>query len=153
MYYLRQQTKVSGPFSATQLRGMLHRGRVARSDKVSTDRQSWVPVADCSDIVGAAVAAPVQSAAATTPAAAPVRANDGFVWHYTVHGVQQETTADTLALQNLVVTGEVAPEELVWRDGFLDWVAVRDVAELAEAVAAAQAASAQPFDFFRGGGG
>jgi hypothetical protein len=152
MYYLRQQTKVSGPFSALQLRGMLQRGRVARSDKVSTDRQSWVPVADCSDIVAAAVVAPVQSAAAATPAATPARANDGFVWHYTVHGAQQETTADTVALQNLVATGEVGPEELVWRDGFLDWVTVRDVAELAGAVAAAQAASTQAFDFFRGGG-
>ena len=154
MYYLRQQTKISGPFSAQQLRGMLHRGRAARSDKVSTDRQSWVPLADCPDIVGAAVAAPAPSTTTTsaTPAAAPALVNDGFVWHYTVHGAQQETTADTGTLRQLVAAGEVGPEELVWRDGLLDWVTVRDVAELAAAVAAAQAASAQTFNFFPGGG-
>jgi hypothetical protein len=151
MYYLRQQTKVSGPFSAVQLRGMLQRGRVARSDKVSTDRQNWVPVADCPDIVGAVNAAPVPSAA-SPPAAAPAQINDGFAWHYTVHGAQQEAPVDTGKLQQLVATGEVGPEELVWRDGFLDWVTVRDVPELAGAVAAAQAANSQAFNFCPGGG-
>lgn len=150
MYYLRQQTKVSGPFSAEQLRGMLHRGRVARFDKVSTDRQNWVPVANCPDIVAAATQAP--AAAAAAPSAAPAQANDGFVWHYTVQGAQQEATLDTPALHNLVATGAVGPEELVWRDGFLDWMKVREVPELATAVAAAEEAGTRAFDFFPGGG-
>lgn len=144
MYYLRQQTKVSGPFSAQQLRGMLQRGRAARSDKVSTDRQSWVAVGECPDIVGTPAIAPTQ-AAATSPVPAPPA--DGFSWHYTVHGAQQDAPVDTGALQNLVAGGTVGPEELVWRDGFLDWVTVRDVAELAAALAAAQSSAMQAFNF------
>lgn len=150
MYYLRQQTKVSGPFTAQQVRGMLQRGRAARSDKVSTDRQHWVPVADCPDIVGAvAVAAPAPTAAAVPVSAQPA---DGFAWHYTLHGAQQETTVDTATLQNLVATSVVGPDELVWRDGFLDWVKVCDTTELAGSLAAAQASALQAFNFFPGGG-
>lgn len=144
MYYLRQQTKVSGPFTAQQLRGMLQRGRAARSDKVSTDRQNWVAVGDCADIVALPAVAPTQIAAESPVPAPPA---DGFSWHYTVHGAQQDAPVDTGALQNLVAGGTVGPEELVWRDGFLDWVTVRDVAELASALAAAQSSAMQAFNF------
>lgn len=127
MYFVRQQTRISGPFPADQIRAMLRRGRVARSDKVSTDRETWQVISDCPEIVEPPAAAPADEPAAAAPVA------DDYKWFYTSRGVQQPESTDTATLQGLVASGVVGPADVVWRDGFPDWVAVSAVAELTAA--------------------
>jgi len=69
MYYLRQQTRVSGPFSPEQMRTLLHKGRVARSDKISTDRVTWRAIGECPAPAAAAAEPP-------KPPADPFRLDD-----------------------------------------------------------------------------
>lgn len=121
MYYLRQQTKVSGPFSVEQLKSLLYRGRVARSDKISTDKQMWTSIADCAEIT--------QRPAAASQSAAPAA---GVEWFYTQGGAEQPTAVGTDALKAMIAAGVVGDDEMVWRQGFEEWRTLRSVAEFAD---------------------
>jgi TM2 domain-containing membrane protein YozV len=132
MYYLRQQTRVSGPFSLEQVRMLLHKGRVARSDKISTDRETWRPIGDCQEIVEHVAAA---AAATATPEPEPVAVvEDGYEWFYAIAGVQQPTSIGTVGLRELIAAGQIAATDLVWREGFGDWQPISAVGELADVV-------------------
>lgn len=133
MYFLRQRTRVSGPFSADQIKALLHRGRVARSDKVSIDRVTWQSIADVSELVERPQ--PIEAVAAEpVVVAAP---QDTRLWHYTRGGAQQDSPIDTAQLKSLVASGEVGGGEMVWTEGFASWQAVASVPELASAAGAA----------------
>ena len=129
MYYLRQRTRVSGPFSADQIRALLHRGRIARSDKVSTDRTTWQSIAEMPGLLDR------PPAVEATPEAPPNNAppQDARVWYHTLGGVQQPTPVDTETLRQMVQAGGVGPAEMVWTDGFPDWQPVSSVAEFTSA--------------------
>lgn len=129
MYYLRQQTRISGPFSTEQLRSLLHRGRVARSDKISTDKATWIPISECPDIAQRPVVA-----AQPAPAAEPVVVGDGLEWFYTLGGAEQPAAVTTEALAEMVAAGRIQGGEMVWRQGFEDWKPLESVPEFAAAL-------------------
>jgi hypothetical protein len=133
MYFLRQRTRVSGPFSADQIKALLHRGRVARSDKVSTDRITWLSIADVPDLVDRPQ--PIEAVAPEPVAAAAPQ--DSRLWHYTQGGTQQPAAIDTVRLKGLVASGEVGAGEMVWTDGLANWQPVASVPELAPTAGAA----------------
>ncbi len=64
-------------------------------------------------------------------------------WFYAKHG-KQEGPVDTVALQAKVRSGEVAPTDLVWKEGMASWTAAGDVFELAAAPAAPVAPAPSP---------
>ena len=128
MYYIRQQTRISGPFPAEQVRTMLRRGRVTRSDKVSTDRQTWLAISDCGELIE-------QAPAVEETPADPTPATDGYAWFYTRNGVQQQESIDTPTLSSLIVAGAVSRTDMVWREGFAAWAVVATIPELAAAIA------------------
>lgn len=121
MYYLRQQTQISGPFTVEQLTSLLHRGRVARSDKISADKKSWIRISECPEIVQRPVA-PTQS----TPA---------VEWFYTRGGAEQPNPVGADAILAMLAAGSLGSHEMVWRDGFDGWRPLVDVPEFAAAVA------------------
>lgn len=129
-YYLRQQTRVSGPFTVGQLTSLLQRGRVARSDKISVDKVTWIAIADCPEIAPRAVQAASQSGPAT-------RNEDGIDWFYTVGGTEQRDPVGTGAILQLIAAGIVGGDELVWRQGFVDWRPITAVEQFTHALTAA----------------
>ncbi|MDA0768518.1 MAG: GYF domain-containing protein [Verrucomicrobia bacterium] len=69
-------------------------------------------------------------------------------WYYAKHG-KQEGPVDLATLQGKFQSGELAPTDLVWREGMAEWTAVGSVAEVsavpgAAAGEAAVASSAAP---------
>ncbi len=85
------------------------------------------------------------------------------VWHVVVNGDQQGPFAP-VQLGEMLTAGTIDWEVYVWREGFDNWLAARDVPELVEAItgqpqegAAPAAAAAAPADMggdpFAGGGG
>lgn len=140
MYYLRQRTNVSGPFTAEQIKGMLHRGRVARSDKVSTDRVSWRAIGSTREII--ALLHPADSVAAEE---AEVEAGvveevdvgqeslDNRRWYYAIDGQRNDDdpSVGTMELLELIATRKLCGTDKVWRDGFEGWRPVAEVPELA----------------------
>lgn len=132
MYFLRQRTRVSGPFTADQIKGLLHRGRIARSDKVSTDRTTWQSIAETPELIDRPQ--PVEAEPVQPPSDAPPP--DMRLWYHTRGGVQQPASVDTETLRQLVQSGQVGPAEMVWTEGFPDWQPVASVAEIAPAATA-----------------
>lgn len=133
-YYLRQQARVSGPFTPQHLTALLRRGLVARSDKVSVDKATWITIADCAAIVARPVAAASPPAVVATP-------DDGVEWFYTVGGTDQPDAVASAALVQLIAAGTVGRKELVWREGFSDWRPVTEVEPFAAAFGVAEAAA------------
>lgn len=131
MYFLRQRTRVSGPFTADQIKGLLHRGRIARSDKVSTDRTTWQSIAETPELIDRPQPAEPEPEPVPTPSNGPP--SDTRLWYHTRGGVQQPAAVDTETLRQLVQSGQVGGMEMVWTEGFPDWQPVSSVAEIAPA--------------------
>lgn len=136
-YYLRQQARVSGPFTAKELASLLRRGRVARSDKVSVDKVTWIAIADSPDVAPRAVQAPVASEFLP-------RNEDGIEWFYTSGGTEQPNPVGTNTILQLIAGGKVEPDDLVWRQGFEDW---RPLINVEQFVAAVRASKQAAFSF------
>lgn len=130
MYYLRQRTNVSGPFTVEQIKGMLHRGRVARSDKVSTDRSSWRAIGSTREIIDLLHPAEPFAEEDAEVVEEPV---DNRRWYYTIGGQYDEKRkdVDTRKLRELIVTRQVRETDKVWMQGFADWQSVATIPELA----------------------
>jgi hypothetical protein len=62
-------------------------------------------------------------------------------WYY-AHAGQQSGPISAADLKMLAVIGQLAPEDLVWRDGMSEWIPARKVRGLFGGEAAAQAAAA-----------
>lgn len=62
-------------------------------------------------------------------------------WHYAKNG-KQEGPVDTATLQSKLQTGELAPTDLVWKEGMAEWKPAGEVPELT--VAAPSPSPAQP---------
>lgn len=127
MYYLRQQTRVSGPFPPEHIRGLLHRGRVARSDKVSTDQTNWRPIAEVQEILARPQSAEPVAAEPDAQHTVEPQVKDTRMWHYTRGGDQQPDPVDTDTLRQLVQFGQVGSGDHVWTEGFDTWQTVASV--------------------------
>lgn len=56
-------------------------------------------------------------------------------WHYAKHG-KQEGPVDTATLQSKLQSGELAPTDLVWKEGMAEWKPAGEVPELSAGDAA-----------------
>lgn len=64
-------------------------------------------------------------------------------WYYAKHG-KQEGPVDLATLQNMVQSGQVAPTDLVWREGMAEWTPAQKVPEVNQPSGEASAAPASP---------
>lgn len=84
-------------------------------------------------------------AAAPAAAAAPVAAPpaDDLEWHIAVDG-DQMGPYDSAQIQEMLAAGQITDETYIWRDGFDDWLPLRDVPEFGAGGEAQPAAAAAP---------
>lgn len=140
-YWLRQRTKVTGTFTAEQIKGFLHRGTVARFDKVSCDGMTWEAIGNTPHIVDLLRVADPLTSDPEPLFAVEVEARDPRVWHYTRRGERARDPVDTDTLRRLVRAAEVGAKDQVWTDGFGDsWRTVESVECLANDLPAPPAA-------------
>ncbi len=140
-YYLRSRGKVLGPFPLDRLQTMKTRGQLGRTHQVSTDRQTWVAASALPELFAQAPEAivfePAESEfvqAEGEPSAVPASHGSGpnapsAAWFYHVGG-QQLGPASAMELRRLLTSGELGPEDMVWREGMESWAAIEDVPEL-----------------------
>lgn len=64
-------------------------------------------------------------------------------WYF-AKGGQQQGPVPAATLRGLIQSGQVGPDDLVWRDGLADWVPARSAPELGDVVAGTGQASAGP---------
>lgn len=141
-YYLRSRGKILGPFGVDRLQVMKSRGQLGRSHQVSTDRQTWVAAGTLAELFPVAerttrvepIETPVDEAVELALPAANLNPSGGpnaptAAWFYHVGG-QQFGPAPATELRRLLAEGELAPEDMVWRDGMESWSPIEDVPEL-----------------------
>jgi predicted Zn finger-like uncharacterized protein len=121
------------------------------------------------DDFASAQAGAFQAPAAEEPAAQaaapqePAAAADGFEWHIAVEGEQMGPYEST-QIREMMAAGQIGDETYIWRDGFDDWLPLRDVPDFgagqeaapqpaAPAAAPQPAAPAADSPFAIGGGG
>jgi len=146
-YFIRARGKVMGPFSLERLQTMRNRGQLSRIHEVSTDKQSWQTAA--SFISSATATAdgnssnnqePDPQGDASQPSSdsrPPDPAGNKAAWYYHVAG-EMNGPVNIMDLRSLVSSRQLTSEELVWREGFADWVPISDVPELKHLTAGTQ---------------
>ncbi len=145
-WYVRARGRILGPLTWAQLQSLRDRGKLARFDEVSQDRQTWIR-ADRVPRLFPQVETP-RSRSSTTASAgladfivlddddtdvasntAALVIEDDSDWYFardrTQHGPVRLSQ-----LQRMVDAGEIGPETLVWRHGLEQWMPGSHVEEL-----------------------
>jgi hypothetical protein len=148
--YLRVKGRVLGPYDREKLLVMVCRGQLGRMHEVSMDGTHWVRAATYSELFAGA---PVKLVARDMPVASPPPAArqagsadagiylseegpvepaapaqsampspTGQQWYYDHAGTQNGPVEESI-LRQLLATGELAPNALVWSDGMKQWMA------------------------------
>lgn len=140
-YFIRARGKTMGPFSLERLRTMRSRGQLSRVHEISTDKQNWHSAANLDVLVAANGSGGVgatdeqemslkqESAPAQGESGPPAPAGSKAVWYYHVGG-EMHGPVSLMELRGLVSSRQLTSDDLVWKDGLADWLAVPDVPEL-----------------------
>jgi hypothetical protein len=165
LLYIRVRGKVQGPFSPEKLQAMARRGQFSRLHEVSEDGKKWVRASTYPDLFVASASGPPQRVVAPAPgrqASSPaVRTAEAYSvrlpdelpsakdpppaspreqsWYYAAGSTQQGPVGFAM-LQTLASSGQIAPDDLVWSDGMLDWTPAWKVPGLLRSPAAPPAA-------------
>lgn len=107
-WFLRMEGKVRGPFTLAQLQSLQQAGRVRAQDEVSSDKQTWAPVAALHELEVCEVT--------------PVEGE----WFYADKQGQRQGPVTETDLFSLLQRGEITLHTLVWRQGLAAWVMLND---------------------------
>ena len=152
--FIRLRGKIQGPFTADQLQSLAKGGRFSRTHEVSTDGVNWSRAASRSDLFPPVQAEPKQltnppseqptGQEAAQAAAAPPQTD---VWYYHQLGANHGPV-DFNHLQYLANSGQILPEDLVWKEGLPEWISAARVPGLIKPAAGAPAV--QPASVYLG---
>jgi hypothetical protein len=137
-----------GPYDQEKLQSLARRGQLSRMHELSTDGTHWVRASNYPELfVGTPVKLPAsemsvnpppppQSAGADNvlnvveePPPPVVFPQAGHRWYYDSDGTERGPVEESF-LKQLLATGQLPPETLVWREGMGQWTAVTLVSEL-----------------------
>lgn len=147
-FFIRLRGRIQGPFSSDQLQALAKRGQFSRTYEVSTDGLNWSRATSWpelfpaqTDFVPIELTTPAEEAALPPeppPATAAPKSDD--LWHYCQLGTNYGPV-DFTHLQYLAKTGQIQPDDLVWKEAFKGWIAAGSVPGLFTANAGAAAIS------------
>lgn len=148
-YFVRIRGRVHGPMDMTRLQTLAQKGQLSRIHEVSRDSRSWQSASTVPEIFqkrADAVAAkaatidarrtvapePRQAAAAAENPSEPATnvSSQSKVWHYSING-SQYGPASLLELTNLIRSGSIKRDDLVWKQTMAQWGEAGHIPELA----------------------
>jgi hypothetical protein len=150
--YLRVRGRVLGPYDEEKLQTLVRRGQLSRMHEVSSDGTHWVRASTYGELfVGAPVklAVPEMQVASPPPAQLPVDSSaipfaeevaapapessrpvipavTSPGWYYESLG-SEHGPVDESALRQMLLTGQLGSNALVWKDGMPQWVAASQI--------------------------
>lgn len=126
--FIRLRGRIQGPFTAEQLQSMARRGQFSRTHEISEDGVNWTRAMSRTELFSAPREEPVltmepikeESPSIESPpvASGPPRAE---VWYYHQLGANHGPV-DFSHLQYLIGIGQVAVDDLVWKEGLPEWL-------------------------------
>lgn len=127
-YYLRIKGKVMGPLTLDKLQSLQERGRLLPDHELSTDRRQWSPAAQIVELFGDAPQA--EQVAATVGDTEAAVAGD-VMWFYLSDG-ERTGPASFAKLQQLVRSGKIQRDHLVWNADLDDWQPAQSIPGLCD---------------------
>lgn len=137
--FIRLRGRIQGPFTAEQLQSFAKRGQFSRTHEISADGVTWSRAANRSDLFPTVQAEPRPLVTPPTdeppildasPAAAAPPPSD--IWYYHQLGANHGPV-DFNHLQYLAISGQILPDDLVWKEGLPEWIAAGRVPGLIKA--------------------
>jgi len=120
--YVRIRGRVQGPFDEERLRSLIKRGQLAQFHEVSTDGVTWKKAGDV-------ISHLFMTGPDPDPDPGPDPDPDDDQWYYGL-GDKQLGPETFTHLVELVRSGTLTDEDLVWKEGMPDWVNVSEVPDL-----------------------
>lgn len=137
--FTRYRGRIQGPFTPEQLQILARRGQFTRTHEVSMDGTSWSRASNYPELFPASqvprdaaqaepIAEPVVevelapggAGGATSPPAATA------IWHYMFEGASKGPV-DFTYLVYLINSQQITADDLVWKDGFPNWIPAHQV--------------------------
>ncbi|MGA2253380.1 MAG: DUF4339 domain-containing protein [Thermoguttaceae bacterium] len=155
--YLRVRGRVLGPYGLEKLQTLVRRGQLSRMHEVSTDGTHWVQASSYAELfVGAPVkliapevlnSSPPSSQQANASTDIPLAGESseaaqarprtpssaGRRWYYE-HAGMQNGPVEEAVLRQLLLTGQLDSEALVWNEGMSQWAAASQIPGLVSLV-------------------
>ena len=126
--FIRLRGRIQGPFTADQLQAMAKRGQFSRTHEVSEDGVNWTRAMSRSELFAVPRAEPMTPMELAEEEAPPIQAPPAAgtppraeVWYYHQLGVNHGPV-DFSHLQYLVSVGQVAVDDMVWKEGLPEWL-------------------------------
>lgn len=116
--FIRDATRIRGPFVIGAIQAMQQRGSVGRETLVSPDRVRWVAAGQLPDLF------PPEFFARAVPAT-----TSEMQWHFVSEG-QKHGPVSWQELQTLAASGALQPLDSILPEGSQTWVPARSVTEL-----------------------
>ena len=145
-YHIRIRGRVLGPYTIGQLKTLRARGQFGRANEVSIDGQNWESASRIAHLFEGASARKSREMAEALEepdlelTSGPPGRTLQPVWHYSI-GEEQCGPVTLLELRGLIASNQLVMDDLVWKDGMPDWMAIRDVDELKVAAKTSTAVS------------
>jgi hypothetical protein len=153
--FIRLRGRIQGPFTSDQLQSLAMRGQFSRAHEVSNDGVSWARASNRPDLFPAVLERVSTVQQSTDPVSPqehqPSTESPGVipppidVWYFSQHGTNHGPV-DFAHLQRLASSGQIVAEDMVWQEGFSEWVAAGRVPGLMKA--AVGSPSLQPSDVY-----
>lgn len=131
--YIRMRGRVLGPYDQEKLQSLARRGQLSRMHELSSDATNWVRASTYPELF---VSADPPPATVTQDGLGEVRVPgkedgqprraSGQRWWYGKNGAEAGPV-DQATLQQMLATGSLSPEDIVWSDGMTQWVPARQV--------------------------
>jgi GYF domain 2/Domain of unknown function (DUF4190) len=126
--FIRLRGRIQGPFSADQLQSMSRKGQFSRMHEVSNDGIAWARASLSPELFPAIrdpnSATTVPPSADTAPPIGPsatVAPPPTNVWYYCQFG-STNGPVDLSHLRQMVESGLLVGEDMVWKEGMPEWI-------------------------------
>jgi TM2 domain-containing membrane protein YozV len=129
--YIRIRGRVLGPYNQDKLQSLARHGQLSRLHELSTDGTSWGRASAYPELfvnqerqavlTEEQVVLEVQKSVAKD---GPPQMLSGQRWWYGKNG-SESGPVDYATIQQLLVSGNLSPDDVVWTDGMTQWVPAR----------------------------
>ncbi len=136
-YYVRRQGQVAGPWPMSKLEAEVKLRKLARYHEISEDGKSWVLASTIEELF---LRSDTRKFLPTSESTSGKRSNQTDAdaqtetgaakeWYCEVNGEQRGPLSHS-EVRRLILDGVLMLDNLVWREGFSDWLPVESVSEL-----------------------
>ena len=128
--YIRVRGRVLGPYDQEKLKSLARRGQLSRLQELSQDATNWVRASTYPELFVSEDPPPVAVASQAVSESRPATSGDGHAprgsarWWYNKNGAEAGPV-DQTALQSMLASGQLGPDDIVWAEGMPQWVTAR----------------------------